>query len=59
PTFQYGCAQNPVFLNIYAKFFQQFGIHLPHAPNAGIYHQYRGDVSVSHKGEILIWQPAN
>ena len=58
PTFVFSCAYNTVFLNFYAKYLQQFGIRLPFADSEGTYHHYRGDTSVSHKGEILIWQPA-
>jgi formylmethanofuran dehydrogenase subunit C len=56
PTFVYTCTQNPVFVNYYARSLQQLGVRLPYAAAAGAYHQYRGDVSVSHKGEILVWQ---
>lgn len=57
PTFIPSCTQNPTFLNIYAKHLRPFGIHLPHLASDGVYQHYRGDVSVSHKGEILVWQP--
>jgi formylmethanofuran dehydrogenase subunit C len=59
PTFISSCVQNPIFVNLYAKHFEQYGIRLPYAAAEGAYLHYRGDVSVSHKGEILIWQPAS
>ncbi|HEY3965429.1 MAG TPA: formylmethanofuran dehydrogenase subunit C [Planctomycetaceae bacterium] len=58
PTFVFTCCQIPVFVNVYARHLQQFGIRLPFAEKEGTYHHYRGDAAVSHKGEILIWQPA-
>lgn len=58
PTFTHTGAQNPVFVNYYAKHLQQYGIRLPYASSEGTYQMYRGDASVGYKGEILIWQPA-
>jgi hypothetical protein len=34
------------------------GIHLPSNAADGSFRNYIGDLSVSDKGEILIWQPA-
>ena len=45
-------------MNIYARHLQQLGIRLPIATSNGIYQHYAGDLSVSDKGEILVWQPA-
>jgi formylmethanofuran dehydrogenase subunit C len=59
PTFHFNCVQNPTFMNFYARHLQQFGIRLPYAAAEGAYHHYRGDLAVSEKGEILIWQPAS
>ncbi|MBS0260339.1 MAG: formylmethanofuran dehydrogenase subunit C [Planctomycetes bacterium] len=58
PTFACSGVQNPVFVNLYSRFLQSWGIHLPFAASEGVYRQYRGDLAVSAKGEILIWQPA-
>jgi formylmethanofuran dehydrogenase subunit C len=58
PTFVFTGSQNPVFVNFYARHLQQFGVRLPLIASEGTYHHYRGDASVSHKGEILIWHPA-
>lgn len=57
PTFAFDGAQNPVFLNIYARRLRQFGIALPYAASEGRYDCHSGDSSVPGKGEILIWQP--
>lgn len=59
PTFNFNCAVTPAFVNIYARHLQQFGIQLPFATADGAYHLYSGDSCVSHKGEILVWQPAS
>ena len=58
PTFVSSGTQNSVFLNFYAKQLAQWGIHLPHAAAEGMYLNYRGDATVSHKGEILVWHRA-
>lgn len=58
PTFTFNCATTPTFMNIYAVQLRQLGIRLPVAESEGVYHHYAGDMAVSHKGEILVWQPA-
>jgi len=58
PTFAYSNDANPTFLNVYAKQLKTHGIDLPFAPSNGIYQRFSGDLSVSGKGEILVWQPA-
>jgi formylmethanofuran dehydrogenase subunit C len=57
PTFAYDCAQNPVFLNIYARQLGEWGVTLPYSVNEGRYDCYSGDASVPGKGEVLIWHP--
>jgi formylmethanofuran dehydrogenase subunit C len=57
PTFVSSGTQSSVFLNFYARHLAQWGIDLPYAASEGLYHSYRGDAAVSHKGEILIWHP--
>ena len=59
PTFTPTGAQNPVFVNYYAKHLQQYGVRLPYAASDGTYQMYRGDAAVSNKGEILVWRPAS
>jgi formylmethanofuran dehydrogenase subunit C len=56
PTFAYAGNMNTEFLRLLAKYLKQFGIELPRATD-GTYRLYSGDLSVSDKGEILIWQP--
>ena len=56
PTFSYNCALSPTFLNMLALHLQKLGIQLPYAAAEGVYRNYSGDLSVSDKGEILIWQ---
>lgn len=58
PTFRFSAAGNPTFLNLLAMHLRQFGVELPFRVADGSYRQYTGDISVSHKGEILVWQPA-
>jgi formylmethanofuran dehydrogenase subunit C len=59
PTFAYATKHNPAFINLYARYLVQFGIHLPHSAAEGSYRAYHGDHSVPGKGEVLIWQPVN
>lgn len=59
PTFAFATDFNPTFVNVYAKYVKQFGIHLPYADQDGAYQLYSGDLSVPGKGEILVWQPAS
>jgi len=59
PTFVRSIDTNPMFISVLAKYVKQFGIHLPAKTSEGIYHQYSGDLSVSDKGEILVWEPAS
>jgi formylmethanofuran dehydrogenase subunit C len=59
PTFVESCAATPLFLNVYARHLRHLGIELPTATAEGAYRMYSGDVSVSDKGEVLVWQPAS
>jgi formylmethanofuran dehydrogenase subunit C len=56
PTFSYACEYNPVFLRLYAKHLQAFGIRVPVDAGEGAYQRYTGDTSVPGKGEILVWR---
>jgi formylmethanofuran dehydrogenase subunit C len=58
PTFTHSAHGNPVFVNLLANYVKVFGINLPCAAAEGRYQLYSGDLSVSNKGEILVWQPA-
>ncbi|MGB7345005.1 MAG: formylmethanofuran dehydrogenase subunit C [Pirellulaceae bacterium] len=55
PTFAYSGSYNPTFVNVYAKHLSQYGISVPYAPSQGSYTRYAGDMGVSGKGELLIW----
>jgi formylmethanofuran dehydrogenase subunit C len=57
PTFTATASANPTFVNMLAKYLQPFGVYIPFAAAAGAYSLYSGDLSVSHKGEILVWRP--
>jgi formylmethanofuran dehydrogenase subunit C len=57
PTFQRSADVSPVFIRMLSKQLKQYGVHLPYAVADGRYQSYTGDTSVSHKGEILVWQP--
>ena len=57
PTFAQAADMSPVFVGLLAGYLKQFGIHLP-AGAEGMYRHYSGDLSVSDKGEILVWQPS-
>jgi formylmethanofuran dehydrogenase subunit C len=56
PTFARAVDTNPVFVGLLARHLKRFGIDLP-SPTDGSYRHYSGDLSVSDKGEILVWQP--
>jgi formylmethanofuran dehydrogenase subunit C len=58
PTFVANCDLVPPFLNVYARYLAQLGVHLPRTPQEGVYRVHSGDLSVSDKGEIFVWQPA-
>jgi formylmethanofuran dehydrogenase subunit C len=57
PTFAHSSDVRPAFVSLLANHLKQFGVDFPTA-TPGTYRQYAGDLSVSDKGEILIWQPA-
>jgi formylmethanofuran dehydrogenase subunit C len=58
PTFEFTSGKNPTFLSDCANQLKEHGISLPSAAAHGNFLQYKGDLSVSDKGAILIWQPA-
>jgi formylmethanofuran dehydrogenase subunit C len=55
PTFAYSGSYNPTFVNVYAKHFTQYGIDIPYQASLGNYSRYAGDMGVSGKGELLVW----
>jgi len=58
PTFAHAADMSPVFVNLLATHLKQFNIDLP-SPTQGAYRHYSGDLAISDKGEILIWQPTS
>jgi formylmethanofuran dehydrogenase subunit C len=58
PTFAYVGDGNPTVLSVIANSLKPLGVTLPHAASDGAYSLYAGDLSVSHKGEIFIWNAA-
>jgi formylmethanofuran dehydrogenase subunit C len=59
PTFAYSTEATPPFLPAFARQLKKFAIDLPFAAKDGTYRAYSGDLSVSDKGEILVWQSAS
>ncbi len=57
PTFAYACSYNPTFLRLFAKQLAPQGFEVPCDESDGAYRLYSGDAAVSHKGEILVWEP--
>jgi formylmethanofuran dehydrogenase subunit C len=57
PTFAAASEKDPAFLVDHANRLKEFGIDLTNGAN-GKFRTYTGDLSVSDKGEILVWQPA-
>lgn len=57
PTFAFTSDMSPTFLRVLAQYLKPFDVCLPRAAE-GVYRLYSGDLAVSDKGEILIWQPA-
>ncbi|WP_254511961.1 formylmethanofuran dehydrogenase subunit C [Anatilimnocola floriformis] len=58
PTFTQAADTNPTFVSLIAKYLQPLGVKLPHGDNS-VYRHYSGDLAVSDKGEILVWQAAS
>jgi formylmethanofuran dehydrogenase subunit C len=57
PTFAHAADMSPTFVTLLARDLKPFGVSLP-GNGSGVYQHYSGDLSVSDKGEILVWQPA-
>src|SRR4029078_4192393 len=58
PTFELKDDLDPTCLGECADKVKEYGIDLPHSAGNGKYQHYAGDMAVSDKGEILVWQPA-
>lgn len=56
PTFVYSADTQPEFIRLLANNLKPLGVVLP-CDGQGVYRQYSGDLSVSDKGEILVWEP--
>jgi formylmethanofuran dehydrogenase subunit C len=56
PTFAFSTTATPPFLPTFARHLKKFDVDVPYATSAGTYRVYSGDLSVSDKGEILVWQ---
>jgi hypothetical protein len=56
PTFAHAGERDTTFLSDIAQKLNGFGVRLPSAATDGKFHVYSGDLSVSDKGEILVWQ---
>jgi formylmethanofuran dehydrogenase subunit C len=57
PTFAAASEKDSTFLADHANRLKELGINLPNG-TGGTFQTYTGDLSVSDKGEILVWQPA-
>ena len=58
PTFAPAADMSPAFVGLLANHLKQHDVQLPGAAE-GTYRHYSGDLAVSDKGEILVWQPAS
>lgn len=56
PTFARGSLSTPVFMNLLSAHLRPLGVALPTASSLGSYRAYAGDLSVSDKGEIFVWE---
>ncbi len=57
PTFVHSADMTPTFINLYAVQMKHLGVRLPFTTAEGVYGVHAGDMAVTGKGEILIWQP--
>jgi formylmethanofuran dehydrogenase subunit C len=55
PTFAHATDTNSTFLRLLTRHLDALGVHLPGAPE-GAFRQYRGDLSVTGKGEVFVWK---
>jgi formylmethanofuran dehydrogenase subunit C len=59
PTFEFANGKETTFPSEVTNQLKDRGIHLPDAAADGCFLHYTGDLAVSDKGVILIWQPAD
>jgi formylmethanofuran dehydrogenase subunit C len=59
PTFNYASDREPSYLSEQTGQLNEFGINVLDANAQGAFRQFCGDLSVSDKGEILVWQPSS
>lgn len=57
PTFRFDCVYQPVFLNLYLRQLQEWGLAVRPEWLAGFYRRYSGDLVGLGKGEVLVWNP--
>jgi len=57
PTFAYVADRDPSPLAEQIGKLKEFGVNLASAASDGTFRQFSGDLSVSDKGEILVWHP--
>lgn len=55
PTFVHSADTKPTVVNLIANYLKPLGVSIP-CRGHGVYQQYAGDLSVSNKGEVLIWR---
>jgi formylmethanofuran dehydrogenase subunit C len=58
PTFPYDCLYRPVFLSLYLRQLQAWGLPVRPEYLHGFYHRYSGDLVALGKGEVLYWHGA-
>jgi formylmethanofuran dehydrogenase subunit C len=57
PTFAHSADVSPTFVTLLANHLKPLGVALPNG-SGGVYRQFAGDLSVSDKGEVLVWHSA-
>lgn len=56
PSFRYDCDYRPVFLSLYLRRLQTWGLPIPDRVLAGSWRRYGGDLIALGKGEVLHWK---
>jgi formylmethanofuran dehydrogenase subunit C len=56
PTFRYDCVYRPVFLRIFLRQLQAWGVGVAEEQLHGSYERYSGDLVSLGKGEVLYWR---
>jgi formylmethanofuran dehydrogenase subunit C len=55
PTFRYACRYHPIFLSLYLRRLQEWGLPVTPQQVEGPYRRYTGDITTVGKGEILVY----